>query len=164
MSSTTPQGTTSRGYAPQEHDGADYHLPAPPPPRQKRTGWIVATFAAAALALVGMSAAVFMAFATPATDGASGSIDHHHHSAIVNGGGTSHHQGHHSAQIETLQQELGQLNYYEGPVNGYLTPQTEQAISYLQRDAGLPQTGQMNSATQSALQYMLAHGNNNMAG
>lgn len=163
MSSTTPQGTTSQGNAPQQHDGADYYLPAPPPPRQKRTGWIVATFAAAALALVGMSAAVFMAFATPATDGASGSADHHH-SAIVNGGGTSHHQGHPSAQIETLQQELGQLSYYEGPVNGYLTPQTEQAISYLQRDAGLPQTGQMNSATQSALQYMLAHGNNNMAG
>ena len=56
-----------------------------------------------------------------------------------------------SAAVETLQRELGQLNYYEGPVNGPMTPQTVQAITYLQRDAHLPQTGTMNAATQAAL-------------
>ena len=71
---------------------------------------------------------------------------------------------HPSAAVEKLQQELGQLNYYEGPVDGIMGPQTIQAITYLQRDAHLPQTGQMNAATQAALANFLAHGNNNMAG
>jgi peptidoglycan hydrolase-like protein with peptidoglycan-binding domain len=71
---------------------------------------------------------------------------------------------HPSAAVEKLQQELGQLNYYEGPVDGIMGPQTIQAITYLQRDAHLPQTGQMNAATQAALASFLAHGNNNMAG
>jgi peptidoglycan hydrolase-like protein with peptidoglycan-binding domain len=67
-----------------------------------------------------------------------------------------------SAAITTLQKELGQLNYYEGPITGITNTQTTQAITYLQRDAGLPQTGQMNAATQAALQNFLAHGNNQM--
>ena len=63
-----------------------------------------------------------------------------------------------------LQQELGQLNYYEGSVDGIMGPQTVQAITYLQRDAHLPQTGQMNAATQAALaHFLLAHGNNQMS-
>jgi hypothetical protein len=69
-----------------------------------------------------------------------------------------------SAAVLKLQQELGQLNYYEGPADGIMGPQTIQAITYLQRDAGLPQTGQMNAATQAALANFLAHGNNQMAG
>jgi hypothetical protein len=69
-----------------------------------------------------------------------------------------------SAAVEKLQQELGQLNYYEGPVDGIMGPQTIQAIKYLQRDAHLPQTGVMNAATQAALANFLAHGNNQMAG
>ena len=68
-----------------------------------------------------------------------------------------------SAAIETLQNELGRLNYYEGPVTGTMTPQTVQAITYLQRDAHLPQTGTMNAATQAALANFLANGNNQMA-
>ena len=48
---------------------------------------------------------------------------------------------HPSATVETLQRELGQLNYYEGPIDGTMNPQTVQAITYLQRDAHLPQTG-----------------------
>jgi hypothetical protein len=71
---------------------------------------------------------------------------------------------HPSAAVVKLQQELGQLNYYEGPVDGIMGPQTIQAITYLQRDAHLPQTGQMNAATQAALANFLAHGNNQMAG
>jgi Putative peptidoglycan binding domain len=69
-----------------------------------------------------------------------------------------------SAAVVKLQQELGQLNYYEGPDDGIMGPQTIQAIEYLQRDAGLPQTGQMNAATQAALANFLAHGNNHMGG
>ncbi|RTL64753.1 MAG: hypothetical protein EKK42_24340 [Pseudonocardiaceae bacterium] len=69
-----------------------------------------------------------------------------------------------SAAIETLQKELGRLNYYEGPVTGVMNAQTTQAITYLQRDAHLPQTGTMNAATQTALANFLATGNNQMAG
>jgi hypothetical protein len=69
-----------------------------------------------------------------------------------------------SAAVKTLQQQLGQLNYYEGPDDGIMGPQTVQAIKYLQRDAHLPQTGQMNAATQAALANFLAHGNNQMGG
>jgi peptidoglycan hydrolase-like protein with peptidoglycan-binding domain len=69
-----------------------------------------------------------------------------------------------SAAVVKLQQELGQLNYYMGPADGIMGPQTIQSITYLQRDAHLPQTGQMNAATQAALANFLAHGNNQMGG
>jgi hypothetical protein len=69
-----------------------------------------------------------------------------------------------SAAVKTLQQQLGQLNYYEGPVDGIMGPQTTAAIKDLQRQAGLPQTGTMTPATQTALARYLAHGNNQMAG
>jgi hypothetical protein len=69
-----------------------------------------------------------------------------------------------SASVKKLQQELGQLNYYEGPVDGLMGPQTAAAIQDLQRQAGLPQTGTMNAATQKALDNYLAHGNNQMGG
>jgi hypothetical protein len=69
-----------------------------------------------------------------------------------------------SAAVMQLQRELGQLNYYEGPVDGITGPQTIAAIEDLQRQAGLPQTGQMNAATQAALANYLAHGNNQMGG
>jgi peptidoglycan hydrolase-like protein with peptidoglycan-binding domain len=68
-----------------------------------------------------------------------------------------------SAAVVTLQKQLGQLNYYEGPVDGLMGPQTIAAITYLQRDAGLPQTGTMNAATQAALANYLVNGNNQMA-
>jgi peptidoglycan hydrolase-like protein with peptidoglycan-binding domain len=69
-----------------------------------------------------------------------------------------------SSATAKLQRELAQLNYYNGAIDGRFGPETSQAISYLQRDAGLPQTGQMNSATQAALAHFLAHGNNQMNG
>jgi peptidoglycan hydrolase-like protein with peptidoglycan-binding domain len=69
-----------------------------------------------------------------------------------------------SASVKKLQQELGQLNYYEGPADGIMGPQTTAAIQNLQRQAGLPQTGTMNTATQTALDNYLIHGNNQMAG
>ena len=69
-----------------------------------------------------------------------------------------------SASVATLQKQLAQLNYYEGPINGIAGTQTTQAIINLQRQAGLPQTGQMNAATQAALTNYLIHGNSQMAG
>lgn len=69
-----------------------------------------------------------------------------------------------SSSIRSVQQQLAQLNYYDGPITGYSNAQYIQAIQYLQRDAHLPQTGELTSATQQALQYMLVHGNNQMAG
>lgn len=69
-----------------------------------------------------------------------------------------------SASVKQLQQELGQLNYYEGSVDGVMGPQTTAAIQDLQRQAGLPQTGTMNAATQKALGNYLAHGNSQMGG
>jgi hypothetical protein len=69
-----------------------------------------------------------------------------------------------SAAVKTLQTQLGLLNYYEGPVDGLMGPQTVAAIQDLQRQAGLPQTGTMNTATTTALNNYLAHGNNQMAG
>jgi hypothetical protein len=67
-----------------------------------------------------------------------------------------------SAAVSTLQRELGQLDYYEGEITGFMNDQTTEAITYLQRDAGLPQTGTMNAATERALVQFLAHGNNQM--
>jgi Putative peptidoglycan binding domain len=69
-----------------------------------------------------------------------------------------------SAAVKTLQQQLGQLNYYEGPVDGIMGPQTIAAVKDLQRQAGLAQTGAMTPATQAALARYLAHGNNQMGG
>src|ERR1700761_5583287 len=69
-----------------------------------------------------------------------------------------------SAAVKKLQQELGQLNYYEGTPDGIMGPQTIAAIKDLQRQAGLPQTGTMNAATQKALENYLKNGNNQMGG
>ena len=68
------------------------------------------------------------------------------------------------ASVKKLQQELGQLNYYQGTEDGIMGPQTIAAIEDLQRQAGLPQTGTMNAATQKALTNYLAHGSSQMAG
>ncbi|MCW2530159.1 MAG: Peptidoglycan-binding domain 1 protein, partial [Pseudonocardiales bacterium] len=69
-----------------------------------------------------------------------------------------------STAISSLQRQLGDLNYYDGPINGIMTPQTVQAIGYLQRDAKLPVTGTLDAATSTALNAQLIHGNNQMAG
>jgi hypothetical protein len=141
-------------------------------PAKRPTGWIIATVTAASLALVGMIAAVLMTFA-PASSPAPGPAAPANHAAAVipshkvipSNVTPAHPVKPHftpSASIELLQRELGQLNYYEGPITGYENQGTVQAITYLQRDAHLPQTGQMNAATQQALTNMLASGSNIM--
>ena len=69
---------------------------------------------------------------------------------------------HPSDEVKRLQESLAQLNFYDGPIDGYRNQQTKQAITDLQREAGLPQTGQMNLASWAALTKMLVEGNNQM--
>jgi peptidoglycan hydrolase-like protein with peptidoglycan-binding domain len=63
-----------------------------------------------------------------------------------------------SATVTTLQRELGRLGYYEGPITGTMNPQTVDAVKSVQRDAHLPQTGVVDSATEAALGDLLAEG------
>jgi hypothetical protein len=134
----------------------------------KPTGWIVATVIAAGLALAGIVAGLLMAFGSPArasseiipeqfiVPSASG-----HHSTPVNPNPPTP-PVRPSQTIKLLQEQLGQLNYYNGPVTGYMNHATVQAIMYLQRDAHLPQTGQLDAATENALSSMLQNGNSQM--
>ena len=62
-----------------------------------------------------------------------------------------------SAVVTTLQQQLAQLHLYAGSIDGLMGPETSAGITAIQREAGLPQTGKMNSATQAALNYYLAN-------
>jgi hypothetical protein len=133
-------------------------------PTTKSTGWIVATVVAAGLALAGIVAALLFAFGAPA----------HASKANTWEPSQSSSSGHSSnpnrpnppvgpsATVKLLQEQLGQLNYYNGSATGYVNQATVQAIRYLQRDAHLPQTGQLNAATENALNAMLAGGNNQM--
>jgi len=138
--------------------------PAPAPSTTGRTVLISLGSAVAGAAIVAGLAFGLGAFgsATPAASTTtptvvpSSSTAHHHVTPVTPVAP--------SETIIVLQRELGQLNYYEGPVTGVMNEQTVQAITYLQRDAHLPQTGTMNAATQSALQHMLATGNNQMGG
>lgn len=119
--------------------------------------------AAALLAGAGITAGVVLGLgstAPAAVPAATPSASAH----VVPSGSGTHHvtPAAPSAAVETLQRQLGQLDYYEGPITGTMTSQTTQAITYLQRDAHLPQTGTMNAATQAALANFLAHGNNQM--
>jgi hypothetical protein len=148
------------------------------PPRQQGGGpswfriWIVVIGTAAAVALVALAVALSHSHSSPApaTSGTptSTSVPAQPTTPSVPAQPTTPSSPVHpvqpSAAVLKLQQELGQLNYYEGPDDGIMGPQTIQAITYLQRDAHLPQTGQMNAATQAALANFLAHGNNQMGG
>jgi len=138
--------------------------PSPAPSTTGRTVLIALGSAVAGAAIVAGLAFGLGAFgsATPAASTTtptvvpSSSTAHHHVTPVTPAAP--------SETIIVLQRELGQLNYYEGPVTGTMNEQTVQAITYLQRDAHLPQTGTMNAATQAALQHMLVTGNNQMGG
>ncbi|MFN8168365.1 MAG: peptidoglycan-binding domain-containing protein [Candidatus Nanopelagicales bacterium] len=67
-----------------------------------------------------------------------------------------------SNAIKAVQQELAELNFYQGPINGYDTAATVSAVQNLQREAGLPQTGHMDPQTRAALLKYLAQGSNTM--
>ena len=148
---------------------APYEAPYPQGPYQQATGpswsriWAVVIGTAVAAALVVLAVALLQGHssAAPATTGPSASTSA---PAAPTTPATPVTPVQPSAAVMQLQRELGQLNYYEGPDDGIMGPQTIQAIQNLQRQAGLPQTGQMNAATQAALANFLAHGNNQMGG
>ena len=59
---------------------------------------------------------------------------------------------------KALQKDLKALEYYKGDIDGIYGPQTTQAVSDLQKDAGLEQTGAMNMETAQALRdEMIKH-------
>ena len=163
---------STQSYTPNQQ------APHQQPPHQQGGGpswfriWIVVIGTAAAVALVALAVALSHSHSSPApaTSGTptSTSVPAQPTTPSVPGQPTTPaspvHPVQPSAAVLKLQQELGQLNYYEGPDDGIMGPQTIQAITYLQRDAHLPQTGQMNAATQAALANFLAHGNNQMGG
>ena len=138
-----------------------------------RTGlWIAALGAALAAAVIALAVTLSGSHSTPATGNTPASTSSTSpanpatpispaHPSTPSGGTTPVKP---SATVMKLQQQLGQLNYYEGPDDGLMGPQTVAAIKDLQRDAHLPQTGAMNAATQAALANFLAHGNNQMNG
>jgi peptidoglycan hydrolase-like protein with peptidoglycan-binding domain len=142
----------------------------------KSNGTVVAASAIGVLGILGVGTALLLVFAGPAsahhaatptpspTPSSSSSSSAANHSVTPPPPSPSNVPVAPSASVEMLQRDLGQLNYYEGPVNGVMTAQTIQSIKYLQRDAHLPQTGEINQATSQALQRMLTDGNNQMAG
>jgi len=51
-----------------------------------------------------------------------------------------------------VQEELAELGYYYGPVDGTIGPETDRAIRWFQSVAKIPVTGRIDSATLRALQ------------
>ena len=152
-----------------------YEAPYPQGPYQQATGpswsriWAMVIGTAVAAALVVLAVALLHGHSTaaPATTGPSTSTSVPANPTTPASPVTPSHPVtpvQPSAAVMQLQRELGQLNYYQGTDDGIMGPQTIQAIQDLQRQAGLPQTGQMNAATQAALANYLAHGNNQMGG
>jgi peptidoglycan hydrolase-like protein with peptidoglycan-binding domain len=60
-----------------------------------------------------------------------------------------------AAYVKALQQDLTTAGYYTGPVDGLYGPATVAAVKALQKDAGLPQTGVVDQATELALAQKL---------
>ena len=61
-----------------------------------------------------------------------------------------------TAYTTTLQTELQQVGYYDGPIDGIYGPATVDAVKRLQADSGLPETGFVDKATAEALDELLA--------
>ena len=160
---TTPETGISRGTRPTG---------------KKRTGRVVALTGTAALAVAGITAAAFLAFAAPTSaPGAAAApttitkISKHvtttgsGDSNGSNSGGGQHSGGHssHSTGTPTQQEilrwqtDLSKLDYYDGPLDGVMSAETHNSIRLLQADAELTETGDMNAATRTAMQYMLDH-------
>ena len=82
-------------------------------------------------------------------------------------GGSSSSSG---AQVETgaavtaLQQDLGQLNYYEGPINGVYGSATKAAVEDFQRANGLAVDGIAGPQTMALIQKQLITGDSQMGG
>lgn len=66
------------------------------------------------------------------------------------------------AWVAQLQRDLGQLNYYESPVDGVYGPQTTAAVEYFQRANGLTVDGIAGPATMAKINKQLITGDNQM--
>jgi peptidoglycan hydrolase-like protein with peptidoglycan-binding domain len=64
--------------------------------------------------------------------------------------------------VLALQRDLGQLNYYESPIDGVSGPATVAAIKDFQRANGLPADGIAGPATMAKIQQQMATGDNQM--
>ena len=163
------EATRQQGRRHQDPRHQDPRQPGRGPSRSRI--WIAALGAALAAAVIALAVTLSGSHSTPApatgnTPASTSSTSPANpatpaHPSTPSGGNTPVKP---SAAVMKLQQQLGQLNYYEGPDDGLMGPQTVAAIKDLQRDAHLPQTGAMNAATQAALANFLAHGNNQMNG
>ncbi len=120
----------------------------PAPPR-KPVAPIVTAIVAGAIAIGGIFAALVLAYGTVNMNPADGKFP---------SGGKI--MAHPSDEVKHLQEALARLNYYDGPIDGFRNHQTKQAITDLQREVGLQQTGHMDLASWSALTTMLVEGNN----
>ena len=156
---------------PQDQEVRYSQAPSPRAPRQQGgPSWsriwlvVIGTVLAAALVVLAVVLLIGHSSTAPATAGSSASTSASANPATPVTPSHPVTPVQPSSAVMQLQRELGQLNYYEGPVDGLMGPQTIAAIKDLQRQAGLPQTGQMNAATQAALANYLAHGNNQMGG
>ncbi len=67
-----------------------------------------------------------------------------------------------AAWVTALQRQLGQLNYYEGPVDGVLGPQTLAAITDFQRANGLTADGVVGPSTMAKISQQLKTGDSQM--
>ena len=61
-----------------------------------------------------------------------------------------------TAYTTTLQTELQQVGYYDGPIDGIYGPATVDGVKRLQADSDLPETGFVDRATAEALDELLA--------
>jgi peptidoglycan hydrolase-like protein with peptidoglycan-binding domain len=61
-----------------------------------------------------------------------------------------------AAYVKALQQDLTTTGHYTGAIDGLYGPATVAAVNALQKDAGLPQTGVVDQATELALAQKLA--------
>jgi hypothetical protein len=151
---------TSQDYSDHRYSGHHVSPPGNQGPSWLRT-WAIGIGTIIAAALVALVASSLINHVHTATPGASTSAPVSN-SAPAAGSSTSAAVTS-PVSVKKLQQELGQLNYYQGADDGIMGPQTIAAIKDLQHQAGLPQTGAMNAATEKALDNYLAHGNSQMA-
>ena len=64
-------------------------------------------------------------------------------------------EGDQGPAVETLQNQLTTLGYYDGPITGYFGPLTENALIRFQTDKGLVADGVVGNATQAAIDNFL---------
>jgi Putative peptidoglycan binding domain len=122
-------------------------------PQQPR-GLLVATGSICVIAITAVAAFLGFALGTHTDTTSAAPAPAHAHTVVVP---VTPKPSTTPGAVRTLQQQLAQLHLYAGSIDGIVGPETSAGIAAIQREAGLPQTGTMNSATQAALNYSLAN-------